>query len=607
MIPITFKNKIKFLKVIGFFYRPFKERAFFVLIAMFVSGFLESLNMAVLYPVVNYGLGLENNSFIIRLFNCVINYFANDNYFMFSCLVLFGVTCVAVLAKYVYSILANKLTSDIVVDIEKKIFQEYINADYAFFTSNQQGKMIHMATIAPTHIMSLIVYLSRLVYDVVNCLFMFALLLILSRKGTFLVMAIALIYGVLVKGVIGRMIYKCGAAKVEEDRKKNVILNELITGIKSIRVFLGFEMWVGKHRDAVERSAHNLYKMLMGRVFPNCFAKFILFGSLAFIGFALSLGSRENLIASLPLFGTFAMVASQFFPKIQAVGLDVMMITEQMPSAQMVYDLHSSETRTLMDGTRVLGGFNHEIFFQDVWFRYDGSQEFQLRGVNLCFEKNKMTAIVGSSGAGKTTLINLLLKLYQPTRGHVRIDGVNIFDYTNQSYLSRIGYVSQETYILNDTIRENIRFCDAQRSDSQIIEAAQLANAHDFIQAAENGYDTVVGDAGMKLSGGQRQRIAIARAILRKPQIIIFDEATSSLDNIAEKKVQDAIARISQDTTVIVVAHRLSTIQNADKIIVLEDGVVQETGTHSELLQNNGLYFQLYTKQDTYSDTGINV
>ncbi len=229
-------------------------------------------------------------------------------------------------------------------------------------------------------------------------------------------------------------------------------------------------------------------------------------------------------------------------------------------------------------------------------------QECLLKGVTFAIMKKKITAIVGLSGAGKTTLVNLLLKLYQPTTGEIKIDGVNVFDYTNKSYLNKIGYVSQETFILNDTINANIRFGMEECDDDMVIEAAKLANANEFIINMENAYDTVVGDSGMKLSGGQRQRIAIARAVLRKPEILVLDEATSSLDNIAENNVQKAINQISRNTTVVVIAHRLSTIQNADKIVVLEDGSVQEEGTHKELMENNGLYFNLYTKRDILSD-----
>ena len=597
MIGVNILAKINRLRIIWYFFKPYKIRVFILLIAMLASGLLETLNMAALYPVANYGLKLENNNFVLRLFSKATSYFAIDNYFMFSCIVLFAVTVVAVIFKYVYSFLANKLTADIIVNLQKTIFQKYITADYAFFTRNQQGKLIHTATIAPTHITDMVIYVIRLGYEILNSLIMFSFLLILSREGTFLVISIALIYALLVKGVIGKIIYRCGLNKVEEDRKKNVILNELITGIKPIKVFLNFGSWWGKYVTAVEKSAHNTFKMLMGRVFPSCFARLIFFCMLAAVGVILSFRTPGNLASSLPLFGTFLVVASRFFPTIHTVGLNVMIIAEEIPNAQIVHALYAKKLKMITDGTKVLRHFNEKIVFEDVWFKYDDMQEYLLKGVTFAIEKNKITAIVGLSGAGKTTSVNLLLKLYQPTAGEIKIDGVNIFDYTNKSYLNKIGYVSQETFLLNDTIKENIRFGMKEYTDDMVMEAAKLANADEFIMGARDAYDTIVGDSGMKLSGGQRQRIAIARAMLRRPEIIILDEATSSLDNIAEKNVQEAINQISKNTTVVVIAHRLSTIENADKIVVLEGGSVQETGTHNELLENNGSYFNLYNKR----------
>lgn len=605
MISANIEDKIKTLKIVWYFFKPYKARVFMLLIAMLASGLLESLNIAALYPVVNYGLKLQNDNFFLRLYSKAISNFPTDNYFMFSCVVLFAVTVIAVISRYIYSLLGNKLSTDIVKNMQKDIFQKYITADYAFFTRNQQGKLIHTATIAPNYITDMLIYTFNLIYDIFNSTFMFLFLLILSRQSTLLIILIALIYALFVKGVIGKIIYRCGVAKIEEDRKMNVILNELIAGIKPIKAFLSFSNWKEKYETAVEKSAYNKFKIQMGRIFPTCFARFIFYGALAAVGVLLSFKQPENLIASLPLFGTFVIVASRFFPSVQAIGLSLMIITEQIPNAQIVHALHEGQLKVIRDGTKILKHFAEEIVFDNVWFKYDSMQEYLLKGITFAIQKNNITAIAGSSGAGKTTLVNLLLKLYQPTNGEVKIDGVNIFDYTNKSYLNKIGYVSQETFLLNDTIKENIRFGMEECSDDMIIGAAELANAHEFIMNTKQGYDTVVGDSGMKLSGGQRQRIAIARAMLRRPEIIILDEATSSLDNIAEKNIQEAINQISQNTTVIIIAHRLSTIENADKIVVLERGSIKETGTHQQLLEKNGLYFNLYNKHDALIEEKI--
>ena len=305
----------------------------------------------------------------------------------------------------------------------------------------------------------------------------------------------------------------------------------------------------------------------------------------------------EKIISWLPLYGTFVLVASRLFPSVQNLGSDLMILIASLPDTKAVYDLLNQDTKKISQGTRTLQGLYRKISFQDVWFKFDDEQEYLLKGINFDIKKNKTTAIVGPSGYGKTTLINLLFRLYIPDKGQITIDNVDIAKYTDKSYLSKIGYVGQETFIYNDTIFENIKFGLENCNKDRIIEAAKHANAHEFIMNTANGYNTIVGDAGIKLSGGQRQRIAIARAMLRKPEIMILDEATSALDNVAEEKVQNAINHISQYTTVVIVAHRLSTIQDADTILILDEGKIVEQGRHKDLLDNKGTYYNLYNRQ----------
>jgi len=405
-----------------------------------------------------------------------------------------------------------------------------------------------------------------------------------------------------------KIIYRHGLLLLDADQEKNVILNELINGIKTIKVFLGFKVWSRKYNDAVDRSMIHQLKMLLGRILPDSMMKLTFYCLIAGVGILISFRTGD-ILPWLPLYGTFALVASRLFPAVQLFGNDLMVLIGSLPNTMVIYDLLNERTEKIQDGSRTMEMFANNILFQDIWFKFNGSEEFLFRGVNFSVEKKKMTAIVGPSGRGKTTIVNLLLRLYVPDKGHISIDGIDISEYTYKSYLSRIGYVSQDTFIYNDTIRENIKFGFENCTEDMIIEAARQADAHEFILETSQGYDTVVGDAGIKLSGGQKQRIAIARAMLRKPEILILDEATSSLDNIAEKKVQDAINRISQETTLLVIAHRLSTIQNADNIIVVDDGRIIEQGRHEELLNKRGAYFDLYNRQavenhDSTSETG---
>jgi subfamily B ATP-binding cassette protein MsbA len=279
-------------------------------------------------------------------------------------------------------------------------------------------------------------------------------------------------------------------------------------------------------------------------------------------------------------------------------------IQEGLANAERIFDLLDTKPKILEASDAVsISPLREGIRFENVWFHYVKGSSV-LRNINLEIKARKVVAFVGPSGAGKSTLISLIPRFYDPAEGSILIDGLDVRRVTFDSLRAQIGIVSQESILFNDTVQSNIAYGQTEIDKEKVIEAAKAAHIHDFIMSLPQGYDTVVGERGARVSGGQRQRLTIARALYKDPAILIFDEATSSLDSESEALIQKAIVKLLENRTTLMIAHRLSTIMHADEIIVMNRGEIVERGTHYELMAMNGLYAHLCRQQFRFAEVG---
>ncbi len=373
------------------------------------------------------------------------------------------------------------------------------------------------------------------------------------------------------------------------------LLQEAITGIRIVKAFCmeGYES--ERFKDENERYTRYQLKSIAVKAISSPITEFI-----SSVGFALTIWYATVRISSGTLapeaFISFFAAVLLLFQPIKALNGITLNIQTGISAALRVFELiDASSEEEESEGAKPLGAFTDSIVFENVSFKYGDKPV--LDNINLTIKKGEVNAIVGMSGAGKSTLVNLIPRFYDTSEGTISIDGTNIREIQLKALRGNIAVVSQHVILFNDTIKNNIAYGNILKDDSLIEKAAKSANAHDFITALPQGYDTIIGESGAKLSGGERQRISIARAILKDSPILIMDEATSSLDTHSELEVQSGLKRLMEGRTTFVIAHRLSTIQSAHRIIVLKEGRIIETGGHEELLSKEGEYTKLYNIQ----------
>lgn len=516
------------------------------------------------------------------------------------CIMVFILVFFKNLFRYLAMYFVAPIRNGVVRDLRNKLLSKTLNLPLSYYSDERKGDIMSRMTSDVQEIEWSIMQTLELIFrEPLTIIISLAMLISISGYLTLYVLLFLPVAGLIV-AIIGKSLKRNARKSKEILGNLFNIMEETLGGLKIIKAFTG-ETYIKNKFDKTNQEFYNQsVKVYRKTDLTSPISEVVVVGILMlilFIGGNMVL-SDSGVLSAAAFIGYFA-VASQIVPPIKQITSAYNNIQKGIASEERIAKILDAEINIVeKDNAKPISQFNSQIEFKNVSFAYrKGDSGYVLKNINLSIPKGKTIALVGQSGSGKTTLADMIPRFYDVDEGELLIDSVNLKDLKIKELRGLIGMVSQESILFNDTVFNNIAFGINSASKEDVIKAAKIANAHDFIVALPDGYDTNIGDRGGKLSGGQRQRLSIARAVLKNPPILILDEATSALDTESEKLVQDALSNLMQNRTSIVIAHRLSTIANADEIIVLQYGEIAERGNHNQLIQQNGIYKKLCDMQ----------
>ena len=497
--------------------------------------------------------------------------------------------------------LMNNVSQRVIRDVKDVLYRKLLSLSMSFYGKNPTAKLMSRITYDAAVIrdaisMGLLDLILRPLEIVSHLIVVIGIVLFYDIPIKFLLTSMILFPCILLPAyVISKRLRQIATRMQEKVGDINTILFEIMTGIRIVKAFSMQEYEYNKFK----KQNMDFYKLEMKSVKRvNSISPINEFTSALYLVAVLYLAGTQIIDGTIPSGAFIVFLTSVFlmvkpvkrFSKVYAI------IQTALSSATRIFDILDTENEIKeKKDAKELDILKNEIVFENIWFRYE--QKDVLKNISVRINKGGIVAIVGPSGAGKTSLVNLIPRFYDPVKGSIKLDGIDLRNVTLKSLRDQIGVVTQEMLLFNDTVLNNISYGSKGHTKEDVIKAAKIANAHDFIIKMPYGYDTPIGERGFRISGGERQRISIARAIFKNPPILIFDEATSQLDTESERLVQEAIDRLMQGRTVFVIAHRISTVTHANKILVLENGEIVEQGDHKELLGYGGLYKKLYEMQ----------
>jgi ABC-type multidrug transport system fused ATPase/permease subunit len=562
-----------------------------VLVSLGVSA-SEAFGMGMIIPILQSLIG-GADFFVIDYIKTLFAFFHIEYNFLNLTAIFVAIMVIRYALTALQQYLARLLNATVTYQLREKAFQNLIDLPLSYYYKQKIGDItatLHTSSLHSGMVLELIVLtfsaiIISAVYLTINSF--------ISLPLTLLVCLLALFSYFFVLPRFRASFAQGHEAKGLMDGFFSFLVDTL-GSIKILKSFSNEGFHVQKFQQLNSALKKNFIQLQVNQIMANLFSQPLTF----LFAIGLMVFSVQVLHLPLVLMITFFIVFLRLFPQLRLINSNYLLILQYLSDFAKIEDIIAREDKTyLPDGFREIKTFRSEIEFSHVYFSYPESQEFVLKDVNLRVERNKITALVGASGGGKTTIIDLILRLHDPDKGVIKVDGTALPEFRRSDWHQILGIVHQDPYLFNDTIYNNILYGKLDANSEEIFNAAKLANAHDFILKLPDKYDTIVGERGMILSGGEKQRIAMARALVKNPEILILDEATSALDSESERLIKEAIARVSRSKTIIIIAHRIATIVEADKIIVVEDGEVAEEGTHEELLQKEGVYKENYSLQ----------
>jgi ATP-binding cassette, subfamily B, bacterial MsbA len=602
------KQKLSFLETVRQAWGPY--RRLYSYVAPYKGRFILGLVLGVAFGLVSSLLplviarvtstifhGAAPNPMAVRTNIGVLDRGPKINSVVLICLAIPAIMTVRSFFSYGSAYCMHWVSNKVVTDIRCQLFNKMVRHSMDFFNKMRSGFLISRITNDTRAMQGALTTVSIDVFkQPITIVGAITVLLLMDWKFT-LVTLILFPTCLVPLRVYGRRARQAVRSGFEGMGHMVVIMQESFAGIRVIKAFAR----EAHQEKAFKRSNDSQFSFIM-RVVRAMEAAGPMVETIAAVGIGLAL--LYVYAANLSAGRFFGLISGIFilYEPIKTLSKIHIVMQQSIAATTAIFDILDSEP-TVGDAPNamVLTSATGRIDFENVTFRYAGTTSNALTRMTLGIEPGKSYALVGASGAGKSTVLSLILRLYDPTSGAIKLDGRDLRDITQKSLREQIGLVTQDTFLFHDTIFSNIQFGRLGASAEEVYAAAQAAFAHDFIMAQPKGYETVIGDKGCLLSGGQQQRLAIARALLKNAPILLLDEATSSLDSESEKQIQRALERLAAGRTVIAIAHRLSTILSADQIVVMDEGVIREVGTHAELLEKSGYYRRLYDMQFNYA------